>query len=719
MRTRWTDLPLLAFLKSRRPGEKRFLLLVPLTGAATGFAAVALVRLLAWAQRQFWGSREELVAAAMAVSPAHRVLAPLVGGLLIGLLVLLTRQTVRGHGTAAIIEAVSQRGGLIPLGRTLWKALATVITVASGGSLGREGPLVQVGAALGSVFGRKASLTGQRLKILVGCGAAAGIAAAYNAPVGGAMFALEVILGNFALESFGPIVVASVVGTVISRTMISSYTAYSPPPYSAMTSGWELGHYLLMGLLIGVASALFVVTLRAGEKGFDRIPLPGWIKPALGFSLVGLIGIQFPQVFGNGYGTVNQVLRESVPLQLILILPFLKFAATALTLGSGGAGGLFTPTLFLGSVLGSAYGSWCHGAFPGSTSNPGVYALVGMGAMIAGTTQAPLTAILTIFELTGDYEILLPLMFACTVATIVGRLLHRRSIYTEALADRGVRVGGRMEALIMDTIQVRDLMRLGAPPVAAQDRLDGVLKRLLSEGRKELFVVGEGNAFLGTISLAELSEYLGRPEALGELRAAQVLYTDVPVLTLDDPLSEAIGRWSQVSRDRLPVVDHVSTRRYVGELSAGDIITLYSQEILNKEARLARFVIQEEGTRPETTFVELPAEYVVALVTLPASFPGATLKDLDARRQFGVNVIEVKRPLGGGSERRVIPGPETELKAGDGLIVVGRPADIAHLSDPVRLAELSRARAESGPGGTKGDAAGPAGSPGAPPAAGV
>lgn len=271
----------------------------------------------------------------------------------------------------------------------------------------------------------------------------------------------------------------------------------------------------------------------------------------------------------------------------------------------------------------------------------------------------------------------------------------------------------------MDTIQVRDLMRLGAPPVAAQDRLDGVLKRLLSEGRKELFVVGEGNAFLGTISLAELSEYLGRPEALGELRAAQVLYTDVPVLTLDDPLSEAIGRWSQVSRDRLPVVDHVSTRRYVGELSAGDIITLYSQEILNKEARLARFVIQEEGMRPETTFVELPAEYVVALVTLPASFPGATLKDLDARRQFGVNVIEVKRPLGGGSERRVIPGPETELKAGDGLIVVGRPADIAHLSDPVRLAELSRARAESGPGGTKGDAAGPAGSPGAPPAAGV
>lgn len=698
MKTRLIDLPMLSFLKSRQPGEKRFLLLVPLTGAATGFAAVALVRIIAWAQQHFWGSRHELVSAAMALSPAHRVLAPLIGGLLVGLIVLIGRQTVRGHGTAAIIEAVSQGGGVISLGRTLIKEVATVITVASGGSLGREGPLVRVGAAIGSTLGQRAELTGQRLKILVGCGAAAGIAAAYNAPVGGAMFALEVILGNFALESFGPIVVASVVGTVISRTMISNYTAYSPPPTSAMTSGWELGHYLLMGSLIGVASALFIVTLRAGEKGFDRIRLPEWIKPAIGFALVGLIGIRFPQVFGNGYDTVNQVLRGSVPLQLILILPFLKLAATALTLGSGGSGGLFTPTLFVGSVLGAAYGSWCHGAFPLMTSSPGVYALVGMGAMIAGTTQAPLTAILTIFELTGDYEILLPLMFACTVATVVGRLLHPRSIYTEALADRGVRVGGRMEALIMDTIQVRDLMRQGAPPVRAEDRLDDVLKRLLSEGRKELFVAGDDGAFLGTISLAELSEYLGRPEALGGLRAAQVLSTDVPVLTLDDPLSEAIGRWSQVSRDRLPVVDHVDTRRYVGELSAGDIITLYSQEILNKEARLARFVMQEEGTRPETTFVELPAEYVVALVTLPPNFAGATLKHLDARRQFGVNVIEVKRPLGGGSERRIIPGPETELKAGDGLIVVGRPADIAHLSDPVRLGELVRVRPEPDPG---------------------
>jgi CIC family chloride channel protein len=690
---RLSDLPLLAYLRGRRPGEKRFLLLVPLTGAATGFAAVALVRLLAAVQRRLWGSAHELVQHASELPATHRLLVPILGGALVGLLALAYRRPLRGHGTASIIEAVAQRGGVFPLGDTLVRALGTIVTVGSGGSLGREGPLVQVGAALGSLLGRRFQLTGNRLKILVGCGAASGIAAAYNAPIGGAMFALEVILGNFALESFGPIVVASVIGTLISRQLLGAYPAYSVPAHVTLVSGWELGNYLFMGLLIGIASALFILALRGAEKLFDRLPLPPWSKPVLGFGLVGLIGIQFPQVFGNGYDTVNRVLREEVPLELILILPLLKVAATALTLGSGGSGGLFTPTLFVGSVLGSAYGSWCHESFPGTTASSGAYALVGMGAMVAGTTQAPLTAIMTIFELTGDYPIILPLMFACAVATVIGRLLHPESLYTEALAARGVRLGGRMEELVMDTILVRDVMREGAPPVSDQAPLETVLKRLMDEGRKELFVVDGEGRFRGTITLAELSDYLGRPDDLKRIRAGEGLYTDVPVLTLNDRLSEAIGRWSQVSRDRLPVVDGRETRRFVGELSAGDIISLYSQEVLHKEARLARFDTAGEGDRPVTTYVELPAEYVVALVTLPDSFAGATLRDLDARRRFGVNVIEVKRRVGSGQERRIIPDAGTELKAGDGLIVVGRPADIAHLADPARLAEFARSQA--------------------------
>ncbi len=682
-----------ASLRTRPPGEKRFLVMVPLTGVATGFAAIALVRLLGLVQGLFWGSRHELLRHALLLPAWQRFAIPTFGGALVGLIILITRQPVGGHGTAGIIEAVAQRGGYLPFGRSLIKALATLCTVATGGSLGREGPLVRMGAAIGSLLGRRFHLGGNRLNILVGCGAAAGIAAAYNAPIGGALFALEVVLGNFALESFGPIVVASAIGTVISRRLISAYPAYTPPQHATLVTGWELGHYLAMGIGIGVASALCIVVLRGSEKGFKRLPIPEWIKPVVGFALVGLIGVFYPHVFGNGFDTTNELLREELPLQLIIVLPILKLVATALTAGSGGSGGLFTPTLFMGSALGYTYGAWCHETFPLTTSTPGAYALVGMGAMVAGTTQVPLSAIMIIFELTGDYQIILPLMVACTGAVVASRLLHRESIYTEPLVERGVRLGGRMEELVMDTIQVRDLMRSSAAPVNELETVGVVMKRMLEEGRKELFVVGEDGRLSGAITLGDLAEPVRNPEAAQALRAKDVMYPNVPVLTENDRLSEAIGRWSQVSRDRLPVVDSLDTRRLVGELSAGDIMALYSQEILHKEARLARFDKPRAGERPETTFVELPAEYVVALVTLPESFPGMTLRELGARQRFGVNVIELKRRMPGGQERRIIPDPSTDLKAGDGLIVVGRPAEIARLGDPVHLAEIVSARA--------------------------
>ncbi|MEE9472330.1 MAG: chloride channel protein, partial [Gemmatimonadota bacterium] len=346
---RLRDLSLLGDLARRPPGEKRFLLSVPLIGVLTGLSSVALVRLLGKIQEVFWGSDHDILDSALGLPPLHRFLAPAIGGLLIGLLTLLARQSLRGHGASGIIEAVATRGGTIPLKPTFLRVGATLLTVGSGGSLGREGPLLRVGAALASLLARKLGLTGHRVKILVGCGAAAGLASAYNAPIGGALFAMEVILGNFALESFGPIVVASVLATVVTRALMGGYPAYSPPVHETLTSAWELGHYLFMGLLIGIASALFILALRGAGRGFDRLPVPVWLKPVIGFSLLGVIGIGFPHVFGNGYDTTNLVLNEALPLKLILLLPLLKVLSTALTMGSGGAGGLFTPTLFVGA----------------------------------------------------------------------------------------------------------------------------------------------------------------------------------------------------------------------------------------------------------------------------------------------------------------------------------------------------------------------------------
>jgi CBS domain-containing protein len=234
-------------------------------------------------------------------------------------------------------------------------------------------------------------------------------------------------------------------------------------------------------------------------------------------------------------------------------------------------------------------------------------------------------------------------------------------------------------------------MRLGVQPARQSEPLVDVVKRLLDEGRKELFVVGDDGRFRGAITLADLTQYLTNPESIQQVTAGDVVYTEVPVLYVGERLSEAIARWSQVSRDRLPVVDAPDTMGYVGELSAGDIISLYSQEVLNKESRSARLERHGGAERPETTYVQLPPEYVVAMVKLPDNFEGATLRDLDARRRFGVNVIEVKRAQGGGREQRIMPLPDSELKAGDELIVVGRPADIAHLGDPAWQAEIASA----------------------------
>ena len=688
----WRDVRLpasLAFLRTR-PGDRRFIVLVPLTGLLTGLAAVALIRLLGQVQKGFWGDGRHLLEPALALPWWHRLLAPMVGGALIGLLMLWAKRPIVGTGTTGIIEAVAKKSGVLPGGETLLGALATLLTVGSGGSLGREAPLVQSGATIGSILARRLGLSGQRIKILLACGAASGIAAAYNAPIGGALFGLEVILGNFALESFGPVVVSTALATVLSRRLTGAYHAYQPPLLPSLVSSWELGHYLLMGLLLGLAGVLFLWSVRGVARLFERLPMPPPLKPLVGFGFVGAIGIGFPHVFGNGYDTVDLVLHGSLPLVLLLVLPVLKTAATAATAGSGGAGGMFTPTLFVGAMLGAAYGSWAHWMAPLSTASPIVYALVGMGGMLAATTQAPLTAILMIFELTGDYEILVPLMFACGVSIIVARLLGGRSQYTAALEERGVHLGGRIEELVMDTVLVREVMREGAPAVREDEPLESVVRRMIDEGRKELYVVGPDGTFRGAITLAEMSEPLTRPETLRSLTAGQVAYTEVPTLRPDEKLSEAIGRWSSLSRDRLPVVE--ADGRYRGELSAGDILFLYSQEVLHKEARLARFD-RTGGGRTGTTYVELPSEYVVAEVTLSRSFRGMTLRDLDARRRFGLNVLEVKRPGARPDlEHRMLANPDLELQAGDILIVVGRPSEIAQF----RAAPTERAAAPAG-----------------------
>jgi CIC family chloride channel protein len=420
--------------------ERRFWVLVVATGAAAGLGAVLLLWLLRAVQRLAWGATEStsFLPAVQSAGTAQRVLVPALAGVLVAVVTLLARSPVGGHGTAGIIEAIWLKEGLLSLPRALLRGTTSIIAVAMGASLGREGALIQTGAAFGSALGRRLGVSPQQARLLVACGAASGIAAAYNVPIGAALFGLEVLLGSFALELLGPIVASCVVATLLSRTLVASHPTYVIPHYELLTLPEVLLSLAVFGPLLGVASAAFVKVLDGFSATLSRVPVK--VRPFLpipAMAALGAAAIAFPELLGNGYETANAALLGQVGLSLLLALPLLKLLSTALCSGAGVPGGLFTPSLFVGALLGGGAGELIHRVWPASAPS-GAYALVGMAGILAGTTHAAVSSVLIVFELTGNYDVILPLMLVCAVSAAVSRRLVPDSIYTSVLRRRNV-----------------------------------------------------------------------------------------------------------------------------------------------------------------------------------------------------------------------------------------------------------------------------------------
>ncbi|MGH9363614.1 MAG: chloride channel protein, partial [Thermoanaerobaculia bacterium] len=431
----------LDFTVARRFGvatreDRLFYLLIVGVGTLAGVIGVfvhRLIDLVADLHALLWRATP-LVAVAHKLPWLQVVATTTLGGLLVGLIYWAARHPAAGGGMSQLIEAVALFGGKVPPRPVLVNAVAAVATVGSGGSLGREGPMIRLGAMVASQLGSRLGLPTHRVKILVGCGAAAGLAAAYNIPVGGAIFAMEVILGNFALEIFGPIVVASVTSTLIARAISGNVPIYAAPGY-ALESGWEILAFAGLGLVGALASVAFIYGVRAGRGLFSRLGwLPVPLRPLLGMGLLGVVGVFVPYVLGGGTDVIHLTLAgkldlsERLPVLLLLVLPLAKLVATALTVGGGGSGGLFTPSLFFGALVGGAYGYGIHSFWPETTSTYGAYAAVGMAAVAAGTSHAPISAILILFEFTGNYDLILPLMVSAILASALSRKLYPASI---------------------------------------------------------------------------------------------------------------------------------------------------------------------------------------------------------------------------------------------------------------------------------------------------
>lgn len=563
---------LTGYLRELSPSSRRFWILVPLTGAIAGVGAALGVRFMELVQQLAWGRRGALLEVALLAPWWRRLVIPTLAGVIVVLVSLALGHGAEGHGTAEVLESIWARSGRVRLRLAVVRGLLTLVVVAMGASIGREGALIYFGAAAGSWLGRRARLDGDQLKLLVACGTSAGMAAAYNTPIGGALFGLEVFLGGLALELYGPIIFASVAATLVSRALLEDHPSYVIPPYRLERAG-ELPLYLLLGVLVGLVSALTVRTVETTARWAHRVPRPlARVLPIFAPALVGLLAIVYPQLLGNGYDTVDQALVGVLPLTLVLALPLLKMALSSLCAASGVPGGLFTPTLFVGALTGGAFGAAAHHLFPHLVTSTGGYVLVGMGAILAGSTHATLAAVLMLFEMTGSYGVILPLMIACVVSTVVSRVLAPESIYTGPLKRRGVQLPRLLRPAWMQRTGVRALVRGDAPTVVPSTGLAEVVTAMatLPEG-DELFVVEEGGPLRGVISLEALREVLAELPTLELVVAADVMERAAAV-SVDASLWEATRRALAAEGARLPVVSPRQGNRFVGTLAIADVL---------------------------------------------------------------------------------------------------------------------------------------------------
>jgi len=673
----------LDFTLARRFGlatreDRVFFALIAAVGVVGGLLGVATDRLIAAVQSLLWGREGELLQVAREVPRWVVVAAPAIGGAVIGLIIWLGRQSVSGEGMSSLIEAVALHGGRIPPRPVLINALAAIVTVGSGGSLGREGPMIRLGAMVASWVGGRLGVPAHRVKILVGCGAASGLAATYNIPIGGALFAMEVILGNFALEIFGPIVVSSVIATVIARSLTGNVPLYAAPGYT-LASGWELLLYIGLGVVGALASVVFVVGIRTGRQLFRQMRwIPRPFHPVLGLSLLGLIGLYVPYALGRGYGTINLTLAgqlklplrfglpEGMTIAFLLGLALVKLAATALTTGSGGSGGLFTPSLLFGALVGGAYGFWMHSIWPEIASPYGAYAAVGMAAVMAGTSHAPISAILILFELSGNYDLILPLMVAAIISSVLSRQLRRYSIYTEPLHRKGIELPWRMEEAVLAGLKAADLARLDPDTLRPGTRYGDLVEKFLATRRQRLFIVGEDQKLLGAVSLHDIKHALENPQGLTAVVAHDLMVPVGQVVQQAERLHRATEIFAKSDFERLPVVDEAG--KFLGVLAKRDLLAVYAQEVLGRPALLATFVSSEEDSAGSRHYVEIPPDFTLRQVPVPPALVGKTLAEARLPQVLGARVLEIRRE---GVEERLIPLGETRLETGDLLTLLG------------------------------------------------
>ncbi len=511
-------------------------------------------------------------------------LVPMCGMILLIPLSLMFPGEINGYGLPKFLRKVNMEGGYIPFRTIILKILSCSLTIGTGNSAGVEGPIALVGGALGSQCGKFSRVSGERMKIYIAAGSAGAIAAVFNAPIAGVFFAAEIVLlGTYEISSFSALVVSSAIATVVSRAYYGESPVFQIPPYHLVSSFTELPLYMLMGLFMGVLAVLHIRFFYKTRDFFANCNIHPQAKPIVGAFLVGLIAIFFPRVMGDGYDYIKVVLAGHAVLWVMAVLIFLKIAATSITLGAGGSGGVFAPALFIGAVAGGAFGGVVHHLFPLHTAAAGAYAAVGVGAFLAASTHSPLTAIFLLFEMTGDYRIIIPVMLSSIIGTTVAHWLCKDSIDTVDFSREGIDIHEGRETAIMKSIKVGTLLDEDVNFISETANVDQLLK-IFSMAKDGFYfpVINETGMMTGIVSLQDVKtvlhdEKLRRNATVGKVCARNVIF-----VTPEENLYDAMRIFDIKGFDEIPVVEDKNSPWVLGMLKRRDILEAYHREVIKR-----------------------------------------------------------------------------------------------------------------------------------------
>ncbi|WP_262696128.1 chloride channel protein [Kordiimonas aquimaris] len=560
-------------------------LLAVLVGTVAGYGAIALYVLISALLKFSFGVDEEILATgASSLDWWHLLFVPTIGGLLVGLLLTFhkSRQT---SGVASVIEAAAINENNLGLRDGLISAAATIVSLGSGASMGREGPAVHLGATLASAITKKLRLNPASGRILLGCGVAAAVSASFNAPIAGVFFALEIVIGHYALHTFAPIVIAAIAGTVVSRIHIGNFPAFHTTEYF-ITSFWEFPAFFLLGIVSALVAVIFMSGLNWADKlrvKFDRIPY--WLQPGIAGLLIGTIALAYPEILSIGYEATSRALNGEYALSLLLPLILIKIVAAIISYAGRFGVGIFSPSLFIGAMLGGSFGIIAGSLFPALASTPGLYAIVGMGAVASAVLGAPISTMLIVFEITRDYNVTIAVMIASAVASIVTSLFYERSFFLMQLANRGVRLEGGKATYLLKSATIGQHMSRDFFTIQGTETVQKARELLIAQSGGILIVTDDTGKLTGVLSLGQIPTSLFEDGSASERHASEFSREPSFIVKTTDALEIALHRLDASGEDALPVISPTQDKTVVGLIKHRDVMKQYNRALLETQGQ--------------------------------------------------------------------------------------------------------------------------------------